>query len=229
MAGWPEIKQYIDAFFLEMRNSALTRGTVLSQNQNGRIVDNFFQDPAQSGGKPRNRQVDNGIVSIGKKVTPDMRMIIKHNAAFTALLPSLMREFPAYAIIRHPLWALASWNSNNLPISDGHVPMAEQLDRKLAGKLASLADRFDRQIFILSWMYEKFSLLDARSLISYESIVGTGGKALSGILPEAEALSENLTSNNFSERYPHVPLDDLAKRLRKRGGAYFAYYPRETL
>lgn len=227
MSGWPEIRGSIDAFFAETRRSAVEEGTVISQNLDGKIVDNFYAAPETSGGKVRSRQTVVGAVRLARPVTKDATVIVKHNAAFTALLEELSREYPAFAVIRNPLWALASWNSNALPIHEGHVPMAERLDAGLAAALDAIPDRIDRQIHILSWMFERFARLDAGRILRYEEIVATGGRALKAVVAAAEGLDEPLSSKNGPERYPGVPLDDLSARLLRRGGPFFDFYAKD--
>jgi hypothetical protein len=228
MSGFDEIKKTIDDFFAEMRDSALKRGEVISLSLNGKWPDNYFPPPDAVVGL-RQGISERGYISIGKKITPDMTMIIKHPMAFTALLPDLKDHYPAYAVIRNPLWALASWNSADINVRNGHAPMAENLDAKLASDLASIEDRIDRQIFLLSWMFERYSMLRSEQIIYYENIISNPGKALSVITPGAIVIEERLEGSNLSQRYPNVPINELRERLKKNGGAFFDYYSPQDL
>jgi hypothetical protein len=158
-----------------------------------------------------------------------MTVAVKHNTAFTALLPEISRYYPLFAIIRNPVWTLASWNSIQFPAYEGHIPMAEQLDRELAQALAKIPDRLDRQIYILSWMFERYTHLQPQHVISYENMIATSGQALTVIVPEAARLSEVLSRQNKPERYPHVSIPDLRDRLLKKGGAFLNFYSRQQL
>lgn len=228
MSGWSEIKDDIDLFFENMRNLALTQGKVISQQFNGKIVENFFHDPDEKDGRLRNRKTNKGIVDLDKKVDYNMTMILKHNAAFTALCSELSKEFSTFAVIRNPLWAIASWNSNNLPIQNGRIPMAEQLDAKLANDLDGIPDRLDRQIHILSWIFDKFSLLDKHCIIRYEELIKTNGQCLEIITPSANSLRIALLNKNQIERYSNIniSLDIFRKRLLSKGGSFFDFYPK---
>jgi len=218
----------IDDFFEESRRSALEQGQILTKNIKGEITDNYYQDPHEGDPIRKNRS-QRSFVKLKRKPTPDMTIIIKHNAAFTALLPDLDNKFPVFAIIRNPLWTMASWNSNKLPIYDGHIPMGEQLDGKLAADLAGIPDRIDRQIHILSWMFDRYSMINEHRSIRYEDLVDSRGKILQAIVPQAYGLDEDLTSENRTKRYPNAPLAELKERLTKVGGTFLDFYPEESL
>lgn len=222
--GYQVIKKLIDDFFSDMRHSAITRGEVVSKHVDGKTHDNYFVLPDQATGIRQNIS-SRGYIKIGKEVNPDVTLVVKHNAAFLALISELKNDFPTFAIIRHPLWALASWNSNQLPIYNGRMPMAEQLDRKLAQALDEIPDGIDRQIYILNWIFERVSLLDANRIIRYEDIIATSGRILRVIDASAEELSESLKNSNSESRYQNLPLSELKHRLLKRGGLFLEFYP----
>lgn len=223
MNSFGEIKLTIDNFFHEMRVSALERGVVISRHLDGRQPDNYFPSPSNTPGLRKGAR-DKDYISIGKPVTEDMMMIIKHPVAFTALVSNLKDYYPVYAVIRNPLWALASWSTTDINVRNGHAPVAENLDAKLAADLNSIEDRIDRQIFLLSWMFERYSMLKQEQIIYYENIIANPGTALSVITPRALALEDKLEASNLSSRYPNAPIDELKNRLIKKGGAFFDYY-----
>jgi hypothetical protein len=72
-------------------------------------------------------------------------------ALFSSLLPLLAQRFPRYAIVRNPLSVLASWNSVDYKVREGHSRGAELYDEVLRGELASTDDRVSRQLLLLSW------------------------------------------------------------------------------
>ena len=110
LGGFSEIKKMIDAFFTEMRLSAHERGEVISRNLDGKMPDNYFPDAGTVNGLRKGIKTI-GYISIEKKVTLDMTMLIKHPAAFTALIPELRHHYPVFAVVRNPLWALADRKS----------------------------------------------------------------------------------------------------------------------
>ncbi|WP_330970763.1 hypothetical protein, partial [Lysobacter sp. A3-1-A15] len=106
-------------------------------------------------------------------------LVIKHNAAFTALLPQLRERFQTRAIVRHPLSVLASWNSVDLPVSRGHIPAGERLDAALAAQLQAEPERLRRQLIVLEWFFARFATaLAPAEVLRYEDIVATQGEAL---------------------------------------------------
>jgi hypothetical protein len=223
MGSFSEIKKSIDLFFEEMRKSALEKGEVITFHIDGIWPDNYFPPPSRDSGF-RKRLAKRGFVTINKEITPEMTMIIKHPQAFTALIPQILQFYPMFVIIRNPLWSLASWNSTHIPSRKGRSPDAEPLDQVLASNLEKIEDLIDRQIYMISWMFEKYSHVDAKYIIRYEEIIDSHGKCLEKIIPEAKLLNETLYSENRPERYPNVPLEELRQRLIKTGGAFFDFY-----
>jgi hypothetical protein len=49
--------------------------------------------------------------TVGKELRPDFQLIIKQPRLFTALLPTLAKQFPCYAVVRNPLSVMASRRS----------------------------------------------------------------------------------------------------------------------
>jgi hypothetical protein len=115
-----------------------------------------------------------------------------------------------------------------MSVGRGHVPAAEMLDPDLARALAATPEILDRQLFILSWFFDRFRrFLPAESILRYESIVATGGRALSAVTPAAESLAEPLKSKN--KAYDRDLVRRLADRLLKSDGAYWSFYSRESV
>src|SRR5205823_4866217 len=141
-----------------------------------------------------------GEIRIDKDLDADFLLVIKHPAAFTALLETLLGRYACYAVMRNPLSVLVSWNTIAVPVQQGHAPAAEKLDGKLAQALAAIDDRVGRQLHLLSWFYEKYDrLLPRESILRYEDTVATRGKSLSAITPLAAGLDEALESKNANK------------------------------
>jgi hypothetical protein len=227
--GSPEkIYKMIDDFLHEVRTAALEQGMMYTKHVHGKIADNYFQPPEETT-EIRKNLSERSYIKLDRKVTPNMVMVVKHNAAFTALLPDLSRHYPVFAMIRNPLWALASWNSNKLPVYEGHLPMAEQLDAKFTRELADIPDRIDRQIHVLAWLFARISTLDPKNILRYEDLIESRGKCLKALVPAADRLDESLSNENRAGRYPVAPLKELKQRLLDKGGPFFDFYPRESL
>jgi hypothetical protein len=133
-------------------------------------------------------------------------------------------------VIRNPLSVLASWNSIAVPVQDGHAPGAERIDGALARALAGIDDRLARQLFLLSWFYEKYDrLLPRGAILRYEDTIASGGKSLAPITPLAERLAEPLRSKNANEVYDEKLMHGLGEALLRADGAFWRFYSRESV
>jgi hypothetical protein len=125
---------------------------------------------------------------------------------------------------------LASWNSVDHKVREGHSRGAELYDEGLRRELASTEDRVCRQLRLLSWWYERFyTTLEGDHIIRYEDIVSSGGGALSAISPAAKTLHEPLSSKNLNAVYDHREMRELGSRLLRSEGAYWRFYTRESV
>jgi hypothetical protein len=229
MGGHGAICDAIDRFCAEQRASLHERGVAVSKHSGGGVPDNPFGAERTSEGL-REKAVSKGEVRIDKELGPDFTLVVKHISAFAALLESLVERFRVYAIVRNPLPVLASWNSIDFSLRDGHIPAAERIDAELASDLAAIGDPLDRQIHILAWFHERFRrLLPDESIIRYESIVATGGAALEVIAPRAAELAEPLESRNLSRMYDRQALRDIGERLLASEGAHWETYSRDSV
>lgn len=226
-----EIIKEIQTFFKNSRDSILTEQTVVSVNVNGKVPDNTFGDKFDHTGLRINLEGRKlARIAIDKELTSDFTLCIKHNGVFTFLLRDLAEKFPCYAIVRNPLAVLASWNSVRLPVNDGHIPAAEKLDKALQAKLASLPDKLDRQLFILSWFFSHYqTALPKENIVYYEKMVRSGGSSLQIITPAAQHLSEALESRNRNALYDSALMKHIGHRLLESEGAYWGFYSRESV
>lgn len=219
----------IRGFLQEQRRSLLDRGLAFTRHAGGEVRDNFFGTHAEADGLRHSRS-ERGHIPFTKPLRPDFRLIVKHPAVFTGLLPELAQAFPCYALIRNPLAVLASWNSNNIAVRDGRAPAAEGVDPVLHAELNRIGSRDARQIHLLGWFFRRFhSSLPASHVIRYEDLITSGGRALQVITPGASALDEALESRNESPLYALERQEDLVARLLDSEGAYWRYYRREEI
>ncbi|MEM4256649.1 MAG: hypothetical protein QW746_04975, partial [Thermoplasmata archaeon] len=232
---FPKLKNHdaiineIKLFFEEMRQLIRTRKIALSKQADGKVPDNPFPDKYSSSGL-RCGKVSVGMISVKKELSLDFLLIIKHPAAFTALLETLIKHFPCYAVIRNPLAILTSWNSIAAPIQNGYAPAAENLDIDLKHALAGIKDKIGRQLYLLSWFFEKYlHLLSNDNILRYEDIVSSGGKALHVITPHALLLDEKLKNKNKNVIYDPDKMRVLGERLLYSKGAYWEFYSKESI
>ncbi len=219
----------INSFFKENRKSLLKNGVAVSKHVGGVVSDNHFE-AAKSGENQSKRAniEERGSVRFNKILDKDFRLVVKHPAAFTALLPTLKTEFACFAIIRNPLATLLSWNANNLPVSEGFSPAAEKLNLTLKANLASIENKHQRQIVLLNWYFEQFKKhIQPEHIIRYEDMVASRGRALSVINKSASLLQENLTNKNANDQGNDTR--KLIALLEQDNGAMWHFYKKDLL
>jgi len=229
MRGADEMGDAIARFCAEQRTSLHERGVAVSKQSKGVMPDNPFGTDRTPEGL-RRKFVSKGEVATDKDLSPDFTLVVKHISAFTALLPHLVERFPVFAIVRNPLPVLASWNSIDFNLRDGHIPAAERIDRELAERLGAIDDPLDRQIYLMGWFHGRFRRhLPDQRIIRYEAIIESDGAALDVITPRAAELDEGLESRNRSQLVDRELLARIGERLLRSAGAHWESYSRESV
>lgn len=219
-AAAAEVARYFDT----VRRRVLAEGLAPSKHRQGSVPDNPYGERVGDGARPW--LVELGDIAVDKPLSAGFRLVIKHNAAFAALLPALAPRFACIGIVRHPLAVLASWQSVDLPVSHGRLPAGERLDPSLAAALAAQPETLRRQVIILDWFFGRLlRWIDPSRLLRYEDVVADGGKALlqaAGLPPEPV---RPLSSRNLNSQYDVALVDTLAEALCTHGSACLALYP----
>lgn len=215
-------------FFLASRASLLESGTATSQQVDGRVPDNPFGSNVDADGL-RIRTAQLGDIQVEKALSGEFSLVIKHNAAFTALLLELVQEFECYAVVRNPLAVLASWNSVNLPVTAGRLPAGERLSPELAARLDAEPDVLERQLHLLDWLFARFAHhLPGERILRYEQVVATGGQALASATGVAVPLLP-LRNRNASRLYDADACRRYAERLHRHDGPWRRFYGSEDV
>lgn len=221
----------ITDYFMAQRLQILQTGTAVSKSFGGQVPDNPMAGVDPNTGK-RIRVLDGRLVQINKKLSNDFYLAIKHPAFFTAILKDLVASglFNCFAVVRNPLSVLLSWNSVDMPVSQGRVPAAEAFAPELKQQLDHIPDVYDRQIFLLDWFFQQYlTYLPAKQIIFYESIIQTAGKSLAAINPLANEIVEVLHSKNNNQLYNNdLKKVLLEKLLSKTEGSFWSFYTRES-
>ena len=177
----------IGKFAAVTRDQALQRNRVLTKQLDGAIPTN----PVTLGSDGlRQESVSPGEIAIDKPLSNDFVLVIKHNALFTALLPLLRSEFEIFAMVRNPLFVLASWQSVSFPVADGRLPMGEKFDASLTAELQGISETSLRQLAILKWFFGAYAQLDPSTVLRYEDVMTTNGAVLSRICGQDADLVE---------------------------------------
>lgn len=217
----------VAAFFAASRHSLLTRRRAPSKHRGGAVPDNVFTSGRGAAG-PRDHRVEHGEIAIDKPLSDGFTLVVKHNAAFAALLPELAQRFETFAIVRNPLAVLASWHSVDLPVSHGRLPAGERLDPALARALATHDDVIARQLLILEWLFARYHRhLPAARVLRYEAIVAGHAQPLADACG-VPVPSTDLTERNASRLYDRAAIATLHDRLLAAPGAWRHFYmPRD--
>lgn len=215
-------------FLADTRHSLLTTGTAVSKHAAGQVPANSVGD--KQADAQRKSIVARGSIEIDKPLSPGFLLCIKHPSAFTALLDGLRGRFRCYGIVRNPLAVLASWNSVQMPVGQGHIPAAEDLDAGLKAALAGIPDVAGRQLHLLDWFFSKYQPLQAQgAVIRYEEVIASGGRVLQAVTPAAAELGEPLTEKNANKQYDREAMRVLGRRLLESEGAWWDFYSREDV
>lgn len=220
----------LERVFRRMRKMIRTEKVAMSKQIGGAIPDNPFGEAKDTATGLRKQLASKGEVTIDKDLSRDFPLVIKAPGLFTAILPSLVKRFPVYAIVRNPLAVLASWNTLEGSAGNINFPLGEMYDEDLARQLAAEEDGIGRQLCLLSWFFERFRrYLPENNVIRYEAIVDSGGRALSVIAQAAEDLDEPLQSKNINEIYDRDKMLEFGERLLQSEGVYWCFYSREEV
>lgn len=241
--------ELVDVFFKKSRQSLLLNKTAISKSNFGQIPDNSKNSPSLLLAVLRRiginrieleklhlgdvglRQsvVEQGQISFNKALSADFTLCIKHNGQFTGMLPSLADRYNISAVIRNPLAVLCSWNTIKFGPRDGRMYAAEKINPELADCLASHGDRYQRQLALLSWFYERYAeCLKADQIIRYEDLVSSNGRVLASCVKQAATLDEPLSSSNLS--YHDRKLSAmLASMLLESEGAFWQFYSHQSV
>ena len=213
----------VELFFSRMRRMIRRRGVAFSRPIKGRITGqganlSLEEELRRRESEKVRRKKSEKKVAIEKDLGRDFLLGIKSPGMFSAFLPLLKQRFPCFAIVRNPLAVLASWESYDRSTRAGRQPAAEKYDEDLRRALDSIEDRAERQLYLLSWYFERFAdELPETHVIRYEDLVGSGGGVLSVITPAAESLNEPLSSWNLNPAYDWERVRLHGERLLERG------------
>jgi hypothetical protein len=231
-AAAPDVQRIADnvmEFCRQARSSVLSDGTVVSKHVDGGVYGTKVADVLRSDGK-RTELARRGQIHIDKPLTENFVLFVKHNSAFSAILPALQERAPLFAIVRNPLAVLASWNTVPFAVGRGHATFAERFNPDLEQALAARADLLDRQLYLLDWFFGQFARnLDRSDIVRYEDIVASEGRALSAIHPGGGQIRARLASRNHARVYDSDLMRVLGDRLLESDGSYWELYERNEV
>lgn len=249
MPDYEGVADGIEEYYRDMRKMALREGLVISKHVGGMVPDNSkgMKDGV------RQRIVDKGQIPVGKDLQRDFYLAIKQPGMFTALLPTLVKRFPCFAIIRNPLAIMLSTSTLQKPGNkrrkgrsakagsqqsnnkrrrsrSAKITYDPQLGERLGESRKEGADKIDQRLMRLHYTFERYQESLPRShIIRYEDICSSRGKALEVIVPAAGGLDEPLENKNLNPLYPRDKVFRFGEKLLESEGAYWNFYSREDV
>lgn len=232
MPDYEAVADGIEEYYRDMRKMALTQGLVISKHSGGMVPDNSkgMKDGV------RQRIVDKGEIPVRKELEPDFYLAIKQPGMFTALLPTLAKRFPSFAIIRNPLAIMLSTSTLQKPNNrrgksrSAKVTYDPQLGERLEENKKEGADKIGLRLLRFHHAFERYhQSLPESHIIRYEDICSSRGKALRVIVPSAEGLDEPLENKNLNPLYPRDKVFQFGERLLESEGAYWNFYSRQEV
>ena len=213
----------VEYFVAQTRENLLSSGAAPSKHIGGRIPENTVVQPPKPG-LLRRAAEEHGELQFGKSLTPDFCLVIKHPAFFTAIAAPLVARYPFYAIVRDPLAVFASWQTVDMPVNRGRMPMAEASDATLAAHLATTDGVLARQVIILEWLLTIYATLPD-CVLRYEDIVADPTRHLATIIGRPVVATPVRQPFAPQSRYPGVDLAPLASALRRLVPLATLFYP----
>jgi hypothetical protein len=214
----------IDAFVASARQQALSTNTAISKHIGGRVPDNWAPPPDASR-RLRPSVVQRGAVSLNKPLSTAFYLIIKEPAGFSVLSDLLVSRYPLIAMVRHPLAVLAAWQTIDIPVNRGRMPIAEKFNLDLKARLDAEPDCLVRQVILLGWLLEIYSAFPPDRILRYEDLISTPRNHLARFTSHARDPDHPLRAVDPSERYTGVELRRLARELMTIRGVAERFYP----
>jgi len=205
-----EIESFIDM----TRRRAIANGFAMSKHVDGKIPENWVEDPAVlATGRRRRILEQRGEIAVAKPLSETFHLIIKHPAEFTALAEPLSLRFPLYAVVRHPLAVLAAWQTVEMPVHYGHMPMLECFVPGLTAQLDAIDDRVERQVALMRFLFGTYATFAPERILRYEDLMADPASQLARLSPHAGRPARALAAYDPRQRYTNVDLRALAEAL----------------
>jgi hypothetical protein len=169
--------------------------------------------------------VQRGAVSLNKPLSTAFHLIIKEPAGFSVLSDLLVPRYPLIAMVRHPLAVLAAWQTIDIPVNRGRMPIAEKFNLDLKARLDAEPDCLVRQVILLGWLLEIYSAFPPDRILRYEDLISTPGRHLARFTSNARYPDHLLRAVDPSERYSGVEMRPLARQLMTIRGVAERFYP----
>ena len=218
----------IAAFIEQTRIEAIQSGTAVSKNIEGIVPSNTIEETiGLEEGRRRRVVVQHSHIAVKKPLSKNFYLVIKHPAEFTALADRLNGRFPLYAILRNPLAVLAAWQTVEIPVYYGHMPMMECFVPGLTDRLNAIEDRLERQVEVMRFILNTYLHFPADRILRYEDTLADPQTQLGRLTPHViQSPHPNLVPYDPIERYSAtVDFARLAKAMLPISELVEQFYP----
>ncbi len=214
----------IETLLNEVRIAALAGAPITTKHVGGHVPDNWVEPPKAGGGLRRVLEERSGL-HFDKPLTADFTLVVKHPAEFTALSDLLVHRYPLYAVVRDPVAVLAAWQTVDMPVRHGRMPMLERLAPEyLRAHLNAFESPLPRQVALIEFQLETYAALPRERVLRYEDVVANPGAALGSLCQGATDFPE-LAPYDPAKRYEGVDIDALADAVRPIMPLIKQFYP----
>lgn len=217
------VPPFIDA----ARRTALEQRIFLSQTVDGQLTDNFLVAPAVGSPEMRQSRATRTEVAIDKPLSTDFSLFIKHPDRFSAIVPQLVATFPVFALVRHPLAVLASWQTADMAVYHGRMPWCELTFPDLAERLDAIPDRIPRQVEILRFLFDLYERhVGSDGIVRYEDILADPARELLRMGVDGSDVSTvSIDRRPWQQRYAALDLPGLERYLMDAKPSFERLYP----
>lgn len=187
----------IDHFFVHWRRELINNQAAPARGIDGKTPDNQIIEHNNKRINIATKQ----LVSFDKKLDNDFHLGIKHNIHFSFLLEELKKKYSILVIVRNPLSTLLSWNSTQIPVSQGEPKVLKTLYAEYYQQLMAITAVEERQVRLLLKMFENYQNNPEVILVKYESLIQNPNDILSKITGKKVELISNYESKNSNRLY----------------------------
>lgn len=217
----------VTPFVEAARRTALEHRIFLSQTVDGKLTDNFLVAPAIGTQEMRHSRATRTEVAIDKPLSTDFSLFIKHPDRFSAIVPQLVEAFQVFALVRHPLAVLASWQTADMAVYHGRMPWCELAFPDLAERLDAIPDRIPRQVEILRFLFDLYErYVGPHGIVRYEDILADPASALLRLGVDGSDVSTvTIDRRPWQQRYAALDLPSLGRYLVGAESSFERLYP----
>ena len=157
----------------------------------------------------------------------DFLLASKHNAHYTAVLPSILQltDLSVIAVIRHPISTILSWRSLQLPVSRGRLPAGERYWEELKKWIDERHNLMTTQVGIYELFCKRYLAFgDKLKLIRYEDLV-SDEYLLARFLGKSVKRKVKIQNPVLDDKYPIHEIGEIRKIFLKIAPCTLDLYP----